>query len=135
MRVKVDNASLGGQSVSRNAYVPPFNVIRKALGLDHADLAPGKHVSIPIELFKSLMGGLLAQGFFDERWYLETYPDVEAAINRGNVSNALGSVEIHRELMTAATRWIIAWKLWSVLSARMAIRLNSLSLQKKFSIR
>jgi hypothetical protein len=47
----------------------------------------------------------------------------------------LGSVEIHRELMTAATRWIIAWKLWSVLSARMAIRLNSLSLQKKFSIR
>ena len=47
----------------------------------------------------------------------------------------LGSVEIHRELMTAAARWIIAWKLWSVLSARMAMRLNSLSLQKKFSIR
>jgi hypothetical protein len=47
----------------------------------------------------------------------------------------LGSVEIHRELMTAATRWIMASKLWSVLSARMAIRLNSLSLQKKFSIR
>jgi len=47
----------------------------------------------------------------------------------------LGPVEIHRELMTAAARWIIAWKLWSVLSARMAIRLNSLSLQKKFSIR
>ena len=50
-------------------------------------------------------------------------------------SSGLGSVEIHRELMTAATRWIMAWKLWSVLSARMAIRLNSLSLQKKFSIR
>src|SRR5260370_28648896 len=47
----------------------------------------------------------------------------------------LGSVEIHRELMTAATRWIMAWKLWSVLSARMAMRLNSLSLQQKFSIR
>jgi hypothetical protein len=47
----------------------------------------------------------------------------------------LGSVEVHRELMTAAARWIIAWKLRSVLSARMAIRLNSLSLQKKFSIR
>ena len=49
--------------------------------------------------------------------------------------SSLGPVEIHRELMTAAARWIIAWKLWSVLSARMAIRLNSLSLQKKFSIR
>ena len=49
--------------------------------------------------------------------------------------DGLGSVEIHRELMTAAARWIMAWKLWSVLSARMAIRLNSFSLQKKFSIR
>ena len=29
----------------------------------------------------------------------------------------------------------MAAKLWSVLSARMAMRLNSLSLQKKFSIR
>ena len=37
--------------------------------------------------------------------------------------------------MTAAARWIMASKLWSVLSARMAMRLNSLSLQKKFSIR
>jgi len=48
---------------------------------------------------------------------------------------ALGSVEIHRELMTAATRWIMARKLLSVLSARIAMRLNSLSLQKKFSMR
>ena len=49
--------------------------------------------------------------------------------------HGLGSVEIHRELMTAAARWIMAWKLWSVLSARIAVRLNSLSLQKKFSMR
>ena len=48
---------------------------------------------------------------------------------------ALGTVEIHREFITAAARWIFAAKLWSVLSARMAMRLNSLSLQKKFSIR
>ena len=51
------------------------------------------------------------------------------------VKFTLGTVEIHRELITAAARWIMASKLWSVLSARMAMRLNSLSLQKKFSIR
>ncbi len=49
--------------------------------------------------------------------------------------HGLGSVEIHLELMTAVASWIMAVKLWSVLSARMAMRLNSLSLQKKFSIK
>ena len=39
-----DNASLGGQSVSRDAYVPPFNMISKALGVDRTDLAPGKKI-------------------------------------------------------------------------------------------
>jgi transposase len=56
-----------------------------------------------------------------------------------NVANfwfrTLGSVWIHLEFITAAVRLIIASKLRSVLSARMAIHLNSLSLQKKFSIR
>jgi hypothetical protein len=47
----------------------------------------------------------------------------------------LRRVEIHREFITAAARWMMALKLRSVLSARMAMRLNSLSLQKKFSIR
>ena len=47
----------------------------------------------------------------------------------------LGSVENYRELITPAARWIIAAKLLSVLSLRIAIRLNSLSLQKKFSIK
>ena len=47
----------------------------------------------------------------------------------------LGPVGIHREWITAAERWIMAEKLRSVLSLRMAMRLNSLSLQKKFSMR
>ena len=46
----------------------------------------------------------------------------------------LGSVQIHRELITAAARLIMALKLSSVLSARIAMRLNTFSLQKKFSI-
>lgn len=37
--------------------------------------------------------------------------------------------------MTAVARWIMAEKLWSVLSERIAMRLNALSLQKKFSIK
>ena len=48
---------------------------------------------------------------------------------------ALGSVEIRLELITAEHRKIMAAKLRSVLSARMAMRLNYLILQKKFSIR
>src|SRR5690554_1092580 len=47
----------------------------------------------------------------------------------------LGPVEVHRAFSTAAAKWIMALKLESVLSDLMAIRLNSLSLQKKFSIR
>ena len=54
---------------------------------------------------------------------------------RDEYAAVLGPVEIHREFMTAAARWMMALKLWSVLSARIAMRLNSLSLQKKFSIR
>jgi hypothetical protein len=37
--------------------------------------------------------------------------------------------------MSAAANWTMALKLASVLSARRAMRLNSLSLPKKFSIR
>jgi hypothetical protein len=63
----------------------------------------------------------------------ENFGEVIEAVARSD--SGLGSVENHRELMTAAERWIIAPKLASVLSLRMAMRLNSLSLQKKFSTR
>ena len=43
---------------------------------------------------------------------------------------ALGSVENYLELITLAQRKIIAEKLLSVLSLRIAIRLNSFNLQK-----
>ena len=48
---------------------------------------------------------------------------------------ALGFVEVHRHRITQATRAIMAWKVRSSLSDRMAMGLNSLSEQKKFSIR
>jgi hypothetical protein len=64
-------------------------------------------------------------------------PNLLAALSEADdlYFGPLGLVENQRELMTAAQRLIMAAKLGSVLSARMAIRLNSLSLQKKFSTR
>src|SRR3546814_10554679 len=44
----------------------------------------------------------------------------------------LRPVEIHREFMTAAARWTRELKVWSGLSARMAISLNTLRLQRRF---
>jgi hypothetical protein len=73
----------------KQAYVPPFTMIHQALELNDRDLYPGKTVAIPSEFFKALMGFVITQGFFDERWYLETYPDVEAAIRSGNLSSPL----------------------------------------------
>lgn len=66
-----------------------------------------------------------------------TMPDPISVALLGGVLATIGlvPVEIHRELMMAAPRWIIAAKLVSVLSLRMATRLNSLSLPKKFSMR
>lgn len=47
----------------------------------------------------------------------------------------LGPVENHRELISAEPRYIMAAKLVSVLQLRMATRLNSFNLPKKFSMR
>src|SRR5258708_27970259 len=47
----------------------------------------------------------------------------------------LGSVEIHLEWMTAVAREIIASKLPSVFSLRIAMRLNSFNFPKTFSLR
>ena len=51
---------------------------------------------------------------------LDTFSNVKA-------SNELGPVEIHRVRIIVAPMWIMASKLVSVLQARIAIRLNSLS--------
>ena len=47
--------------------------------------------------------------------------------NKKAVYGLLGPVEIHRVRIIVAPMWIMASKLVSVLQARIAIRLNSLS--------
>ena len=87
-------------------------------------------------LWYSLAATRLSSGM-ERQLAVEGRDRVSAKMTPAQLAEAhkLGSVEIHRELMTAATRWIMARKLLSVLSARIAMRLNSLSLQKKFSMR
>jgi hypothetical protein len=60
-------------------------------------------------------------------WKQSAPPDeIKGRIGERRPLAGQGSVEIHRELMTAKDRQIMAAKLVSVLSLRMAIRLNFL---------
>lgn len=74
---------------SKSSYVPPFRVIQEAMKLEKRDLDSDGKISISVVLFKHLMAFAISQAFFDERWYLETYPDVDAAVQRGDESSAL----------------------------------------------
>jgi hypothetical protein len=69
---------------SAGHYFPPFVLLRRALGR-----AEGSLVTISEPLLKRLITGLIIKGFFDEKWYLNSYPDVEIAIDEGRVANAL----------------------------------------------
>ena len=53
-----------------------------------------------------------------------------SCLGNSRLVTELGPVEIHRDWMTVARVWIMAAKLLSVLPARMAMRLYSLSLPK-----
>lgn len=77
------------------------------------------------------LGQAMATEFVKKGW------QVVGTVREGRRAelDGLGPVENQRELIIAAPRWTIAAKLVSVLSLRMATRLNSLSLQKKFSIK
>lgn len=70
-------------------YVPPFASFSRALGITQRSIATGRYVSIPTEVFRLLMASLIKQGYFDERWYLENYPDVAEAFRNGQVKSAL----------------------------------------------
>ena len=76
-----------GVSDAAAPYVPPFKIVENALQLNHFNLDAGK-VTIPARLFRHLMALAIAQGSFDERWYLETYPDVERGITEDVIPSA-----------------------------------------------
>lgn len=48
------------------------------------------YVSIPKDLFRRLLAGAIrGKNIFDERFYLETYPDIAAAVRSKKVRNGL----------------------------------------------
>jgi hypothetical protein len=71
------------------AYVPPFTSFSRGLGISEHALAPGRELRISSEVFRLMIASLIKQSFFDERWYLETYPDVAQAIRHGQVKSAI----------------------------------------------
>ena len=85
------------------------------------------------DIFDAIVEQAIGHGLVDGTVLYTDSTHLKANANKGKYD--LGTVGIHREFMTAAARQIHASKLRSVLQARMAMRLNSLSLQKKFSMR
>jgi hypothetical protein len=76
-------------SRQRGAYVPPFASFSRGLGISERAVAPGRELRITSDVFRLMIASLIKQSFFDERWYLETYPDVALAIREGHVISAV----------------------------------------------
>jgi len=72
-----------------HTYVPPFKLIEEALRIRKEDLDTGGNISIPTPVFKELMAYYVKNGYFDERWYVETNPDVDNAIKNGKITDGL----------------------------------------------
>jgi hypothetical protein len=49
-----------------------------------------KYVSIPVDIFRRLLAGAIQnKGVFDERFYLENYPDIAVAVRSRKIKNGL----------------------------------------------
>ena len=61
-------------------YVPPFNSLLKAIGLNRAEFERSAEVHIPTELFKLLLQIAIANSDFNTKGYLKANPDVADAV-------------------------------------------------------
>jgi hypothetical protein len=66
-------------------YVPHYEAILRALGKDRKSIEGADDITIPISLFKLLLQLALANGDFSEEAYLRANPDVNEAIERGDL--------------------------------------------------
>lgn len=68
-------------------YVPPFECILRNLGTNKEDFTCTKEIVIPVTLLKLLLQLAVAHCTFDEHGYLESNPDVQEAVRRGDVES------------------------------------------------
>ncbi len=69
-------------------YVPPFDSLLRALGIDRATYDRSATVPVPREMFKFLVKFALAHSDFNEAGYLRENPDVATAVRAGDIENA-----------------------------------------------
>lgn len=92
-RAEVNRSGADGSGANRSEvngteprYLPPVALILRGLGLAELDGASGR-VTVNAAFLRFLIGELLRGTRFDQRFYAEQYPDVEAARLAGDVAS------------------------------------------------
>jgi hypothetical protein len=73
--------------ISTEHYSPPVGQIFAVLGISQAELN-GPTVRVSVAGLRYLISEIAKQLTVDEQWYLERYPDVQAAVLAGDVPSA-----------------------------------------------
>ncbi len=68
-------------------YVPPFESLLRALGVDRPGYERSSKIPLPKEVFKFLVKLALEASEFNEAGYLKENPDVADAVRRGEVKD------------------------------------------------
>lgn len=70
------------------SYLPPLAALMKKLNITREQLDSGEPVLVPAPVLKALLQLAAPNSDFDERSYLDSNPDVRAAIKSGRVATA-----------------------------------------------
>ena len=70
-------------------FVPPYNPLLKSLNVSREEAETAGEIKVPLPLLKLLLQIALAQVDFNEDNYLGANPDVQAAVERGDVESGL----------------------------------------------
>jgi hypothetical protein len=73
--------------ITEDFYLPPCSLLLEGLGVTKADLTGNGTVPVSRKFLRALVCELARQTRLDERWYAETYPDVEGARLAGDIKS------------------------------------------------
>jgi hypothetical protein len=68
-------------------YVPPFESLLRALGIDRATYDRSATIAVPKEMFKFLVQVALDSSDFNQAGYLRDNPDIAEAVRDGDVAD------------------------------------------------